>query len=232
MKTSRQRLLEYIQSHRLVTATDLSHALRMTQANARYHLEVLQEQGLVEVVGQRPPRSRGRPSNLYSLSEQALGDNLDRLASALLAEAARVPEGAGGQDFLERVAQRVLLSTGRGFTSESPVLKETKGSGRGMTLRLAGAVQQLNELHYQSRWEAHAEGPQIRLGHCPYAAILADHPELCRLDASLLEQMLGTPVSQEAKLASDRSGAIYCLFSVGKKDPALPDRAADSARPG
>jgi predicted ArsR family transcriptional regulator len=67
----------------------------------------------------------------------------------------------------------------------------------------------LNQLHYQARWEAGAEGPRIILGQCPYAAVIGNHPELCRMDMSLLEGMLDTQVEQRVKLGP------MCIFLVG-----------------
>jgi predicted ArsR family transcriptional regulator len=88
-----------------------------------------------------------------------------------------------------------------------------------LTHRLYQAVQRLNELGYQARWEAHSEAPRLLLGHCPYAAILPGHPELCKMDAYLLEGLLGVPVAQTKKRAQDSRGARYCLFIAGKTNP-------------
>jgi predicted ArsR family transcriptional regulator len=80
--------------------------------------------------------------------------------------------------------------------------------------RLTLAVERLNELHYQARWEAGIDGARIILGHCPYAAIIAGFPELCRMDAFLLEQRSGTPVEQVARLHPSAKGYPFCVFRV------------------
>lgn len=203
MKTSRQRLLEYIQNHQVVTSRELSRALKMTAANARHHLTILEEQGLVEVVGERPPRGRGRPARLYSLSAQALGYGLHELNAALLDELLSEKGDVQIQDTLERIAQRLV-----GSMSENE-------SDSSLTQRLYHSVQRLNELGYQAHWEAHADGPQVILGRCPYASLLCDHPELCRMDAALLEELLGIRAVQTAKLAVDRNGERFCKFITG-----------------
>ena len=204
MKTSRQRLLEYIQNHRVVTSRELSRALKMTAANARHHLSILEEQGLVEVVGERPPRGRGRPARLFSLSAHALGHGLHELSAALLDELLSEKGDAQIQDTLDRIAQRLV-----GSMAED----ESDGS---LTRRLYHSIQRLNELGYQAHWEAHAEGPQVILGRCPYTSLLSDHPELCRMDAALLQELLGIRAVQTAKLAVDRNGERFCMFAVGK----------------
>src|SRR5512139_3510332 len=84
MKTSRQRVFEYIRAQRVVTAVDVSRALQMTGANARHHLGVLESEGLISQVGTRPGRGKGRPQKLFGIAEPILGNNLDQLARAML----------------------------------------------------------------------------------------------------------------------------------------------------
>lgn len=217
MRTSRQRLLDYVQTHQPVSATEIGLAMRMTAANARHHLAILEEQGLVEVLGKRLPAGKGRPIHLYSLSKQARGQNLDRLAGALLGEALDglpLPEAAG---VLQRIANRMI---------DGALVEGASKTNRTLTRRLNEAIPILNDQNYLARWEAHAEAPRLILGNCPYAAILADHPQLCQLDGHLLEQLLASPVIQLAKLERDAQGTPHCLFRVGK--PGVSSNSAES----
>jgi predicted ArsR family transcriptional regulator len=93
-----------------------------------------------------------------------------------------------------------------------------------LTHRLTKLVDRLNEMHYQARWEAGLNGPKIILGHCPYAAIITSHTELCRMDAFLQEQWTGLPVEQTAKLQVSINGHPYCLFRIsGNRRKQLKD---------
>lgn len=202
MKTSRQRLLEYIQGQRAVTAGDISRAMQMTSANARHHLAILEQQGLVAVVGQRPSKGKGRPAQLFSLSESAAGNHMAWLASALLEQfVSRLAEGDREQA-LQMLARRLAAGS---------------SAATNLTQRLYQATRHLSELNYHARWEARADAPRVIFGHCPYAAILSEHPELCRMDVHLLEGLLDTPVRQTARLEQDRRGLTYCMFMVGKR---------------
>lgn len=203
MKTSRERLLDYLNAHHPLTAIEISQALRMTEANARHHLGILQSQGLVAVTGKRPAGGKGRPLLLYSPSEQALGDNLGSLAEALLEELVADLPRAEQSEALARLARRMVAQTTA--PRQGPV---------NLTQRLFSTVQQLNNWRYQARWEAHAGGARLVLGHCPYAAILPEHPECCTLDALLLERLLNKPVEQVARLAQDARGLPHCIFRL------------------
>lgn len=193
-------VIEHLKTRRLASAVEISHALRVTPANIRHHLAVLQEEGVVRVAGERAAGGRGRPILLYSLTEQLQAHNLDMLSHTLLQEfVASLPDEERAVT-LERVAKRLAGQV------EPP-----SGS---LTQRLNGAIRRLNELHYQARWEARRDAPRLILGHCPYAAILSRHPELCQMDAALLECLLAAPISQTARLATDPRGEVYCSFDV------------------
>jgi len=75
-------------------------------------------------------------------------------------------------------------------------------------------VQILNLKRYQARWDAHAQAPRILLHNCPYAAVLENHPELCRMDAYMIAQLLGLPVEQLARMDIFGSHPPACVFAV------------------
>jgi predicted ArsR family transcriptional regulator len=215
MKTSRQRLLDYIRTHRLATASEISRAMRMTEANARHHLEVLKEQGLVEAVGQRPQPGKGRPSLVYGLSASALGHNLDSLSSALLAEIENLP-APQRQAAYQRLAARMAcahMPVPTSTVQPSP-LQPSKLTKPSLTGQLYKTIRRLNELHYQAHWEAHVDAPRIILAHCPYIALLHQHPQICQLDACLLETLLESPVKQLARLTPDAKDLTQCVFQL------------------
>lgn len=199
MKTTRQRLLDYLEIHKVATAAELSRSLQVTPADIRHHLALLRKEGLVETAGERPPQGRGRPAGLFRLSRQLLGENLSLLAGALLAETLEGKPEAERRDLLKRIAARLAGE------------RHTAGH---LSQRLFLATRRLIELQYKARWEAHSAAPQVIFGHCPYAAILREHPELCQMDADLLETLLDAPAVQTAKLERDARGATYCKFQV------------------
>lgn len=191
--TARQKVLTQLTKLGPSTARDLARALRMSEANVRHHLRVLAADGRVTLLPSPPQggsKGRGRPEKVYSLSAALVGDNLAGLAEALM----KVQEDALK---VEDVAEHILDST---QFSNLPIPK-----------RLALLVEKLNELHYQSRWEAGAEGPRVLLGRCPYAAVIEKHPELCRMDASLVGKALGREVSQLGRI---EKGLGVCVFAA------------------
>jgi predicted ArsR family transcriptional regulator len=171
----------------------------MTPANARHHLEILLEEGAVQVIGQHKAKSRGRPSQVYSLSEGLLGYNYDRLAAVLLDD-----YGNGDDGRLRQLAMKMVNAAG----FKIPAKKES------LTEHLFQAMLTLNAMHYSARWEARSGAPRVIFTHCPYRSILDDHPELCLLDVFMLSFMVNAPVEQTSRLADDWKGGKSCIFLV------------------
>ena len=188
--TTRQKILDYLKRNRTVSSREIARALRMTPANARHHLGILAADGRVEAISKRQ-RDRGRPEKVYRLAGTLVGDNLSMLVDALLTEA-----GEGVE--MEAVGRRIA--------------GERAAAGQPLMRRLTSAIERLNAMHYQARWEAGAEGPHVILGHCPYFAVIGQHPKLCKLDASLLAELLGGEVEQIAKLEVGAGDKPFCAF--------------------
>lgn len=199
MQTTRQRILDFLEQRGSASARQLGQAFGITQANVRHHLGILQARGLVQPLGQRPAEGRGRPQTVYTLVQLASGGDLAALTSALLQSQALGEPGDETEARLDSIGRRML---GEG----------TRPAGRNPGQRLVAAVKRLAPLGYKPHWEARPQGPEVVLGRCPYAAIIAEHPELCRMDAHILEELLGAPVEQTAKLESGPQGLPQCVF--------------------
>jgi predicted ArsR family transcriptional regulator len=204
VKTVRERLLDVVRTQRTTTAAELARLMQMTEANARHHLAILKAQGLVQIAGQRQAAGKGRPTLVYSLSEVAAGHNLAGLASAIMDELDFCLEGDERSEVLKRVAIRMCTDNGR---PAMPVATS-------LTQRLYQAVQRLNEMHYQARWEARSSSPRIILEHCPYAAILHNRSPVCQMDANLLGELVGMEVEQVARQIPGTRGSPYCVFRL------------------
>lgn len=193
MTTARQKVLMYLNKSGTASAREIARSLKMSPATVRHHLRVLSSDGRLEMNSVRGRDGRGRPEKIYSLPRAALGDNLPALSDALLAEA-----GPGLR--VETLARRLAGDSSFG--------------GQPLAKRLNLTVEKLNQMNYHAHWEAGSEGPRILFGHCPYAAILEKHPELCQMDKVLLKDWLSQPASQVFRTGKD--GSTVCVFVVGK----------------
>jgi len=194
MTTSRHKVLAYFNKTHTASVREISRSLKMSSATVRHHLRVLTKDGRLALASVRGRDGRGRPEKIYSLPRAALGDNLSVLGDALLMEA-----GTGVR--VDALAKRLIGESN--FVSQ-PLAK-----------RLNLTIEKLNQMNYHSHWEAGSEGPRILFGHCPYAAIIEKHPELCRMDEVMLRESMGQPATQISK--SGKAGSSVCVFAMGTK---------------
>lgn len=193
MTTARHKVLAYLSKARSASAREISRSLKLSPASVRHHLRVLVSDGRLELAPVRGRDGRGRPEKVYSLPRAALGHNLDVLSDALLAQA-----GPGLQ--VDALAAHL---TG-----------ESNFAGQPLAKRLNLTIEKLNQMHYHAHWEAGSDGPRFVFGHCPYAAIVSKHPELCSMDHRLLENLTGEPVKQVFR--AGKEGSSVCVFLVSR----------------
>jgi predicted ArsR family transcriptional regulator len=193
MVTARQKVLVYLTKNKTASAREVSRALKMSAATVRHHLRVMTSDGRLELSFVRGREGRGRPEKVFSLPQSALGDNLSVLGDAVLTE-------AGASVNMKALAKRI--AGGSNFETQ-PLAK-----------RLNLSVEKLNGMNYHARWEAGPQGPRMIFGHCPYASIIEKHPELCRMDESLLNELMGDSATQLFKIGVD--GSTICAFAFGR----------------
>jgi len=195
MLTARQKVLAHLKKTRSASAREIARALKMTAPNVRHHLSVLCSDGRVDLISVNLRGGRGRPEKIFSLSQASLGDNLAVLTDALLNEKINP----------EKIGRAIARSQGLAGSSEN----------QSMTKKLALLMDKLNEMRYQAHWEAGLEGPRMIFGRCPYSQVIEKHPELCKMDAAMLNVALGRPVTQLQKNETVTRGLCPFLFQVG-----------------
>lgn len=198
--TARQRVLAYLKKQRSGSAAQIGRALNMSAATVRHHLAILRSDGRVVEIEALSERGRGRPVKTYGLSENLLGNNLAVLADLLLKERLSKVPAAKRAELMSALARGLAGRLGQ-MDANVPLAQ-----------RLAQLIEKLNGLAYEARWEAGSEGPRILFGHCPYAAIIAEHPELCAMDAALIDAAMGKTARQTAKIGT--AGSRVCAFQT------------------
>lgn len=202
LKSTRQRILDLLSIQDQVSAGELSRALSVTQSDVRYHLSRMVVEGLILATKPRQTGRRGRPASRYNLASKSMQDNYELFTKALLSS---MQENITEQE-RNLIFQDIAKQIPGEFKPGGPL-------GR----RLVQAVDQLNLLNYQARWEAHADAPRVIFDRCPYASLRPEFPELCRLDSELLASLLDEPVSQVESGAHLPDG--FCLFNISQMIP-------------
>jgi len=199
---TRDAIMEFLIKYHTATVAELREAFHFTKENIRHHLKVLQNEGVIELI-QIPTENKkhpGRPSLVYHINIANQPSNIGKLTTALFhVYLENLPTCLEKQAGLKKLAQILFPST---FNKQNPTQLFNK------------SIQRLNQHSYQARWEAHNEGPLFIFINCPYAAVQSDQPELCLLDTYILENLLGSPVSQITKINYAGKNPSACVFRL------------------
>jgi predicted ArsR family transcriptional regulator len=170
------------------TVNDLAAALRLTDNAVRAHLANLQADGLVEAAGQRP--GARKPHQLFALTPAGRErfPTADRpLLGGLLAGLEQAMSPAALLTFLERV----------GANLAGPRQAELARAPR--SERLAAALDVLAALGGAAELCEEDGRTVIRGRHCPLAALVPAHPEVCAVAQGLVAALVGEPVRERCE---------------------------------
>ncbi len=178
------------------TVNDLAAALAITDNAVRAHLLSLERDQLVSLGGTVP--GTRKPHAIYELTETAR-EHFPR------------PYGSILKRFLSVLRERI---------SRKAIAADLRATGRQMAAdiaiepgvdRIESAVATLQELGGSARLVIENGNTSIRSESCPFGEVVADHPEVCGLAESMIEEIVGQPVRETC----DRSGSPKCRFLIG-----------------
>ncbi len=163
-RSTRMEVLELIRRKGSASAEAIASDLGVTPNAIRQHLTNLARDGFV--VSHPERRARGRPSLLFSLTEQELSgpEALDEIFSRVAARHADViGREIDGLDFDQKL-RRVVAWIGR-----------------------AGTLAEQTEVE---------EGVRITIHNCPFRNTALKFPQVCTITPQLISRLLDTAVSQ------------------------------------
>lgn len=209
MRDTRLAVLESIQRQGGATVAVLAEELGISPISVRHHLTGLQAEGMIQVELQR--QSIGRPRHIYRLSETAQGyfpNTYHVLAERLLDELKACMSAEQVVAIIDRMATHMAARYG------------TAGITGTLEVRLQKLVAILGEEGFRAAVRRVDNVTMLAELNCPYVYVGQRHPEVCRIDHTIIQSVLGRDVERTScVLNGDRS----CTFSVAD-DPAVTVR--------
>jgi predicted ArsR family transcriptional regulator len=197
--TTRSVIVNLLRRQGQMTAGELSNALDIGAVGVRQHLALLERDGLVSVSGVR--RGVGRPSNLYALTETAdklFPKHYDRFATEMIGYVEKV----GGEEAVTGLLDRRRRDL---YERYEPHLR-----GKGREEQIHELCRLLNEQGYMCEYERLADGTFVLIEHnCPVDCIAREHPQLCRQEIRLYEDLLGVPLQRDLTIAEGENCCRY-----------------------
>ena len=200
MHDTRRAVLELIKTQGQATVVSLAEALDVSPITIRHHLSSLQGEGMIQVIAER--HHVGRPKHLYSLTEAAqryFPNQYHILIARLLDELKlTLPPGQ-----VEIIIDSLAASTAARYnlTLATGTLEE----------RLQRLVAVLGEEGFMAEVKRVDGAIVLTELNCPYLYVGQRHPEVCRIDQALIEQVMGVNVQQTSCVLH---GDASCVFSL------------------
>jgi predicted ArsR family transcriptional regulator len=214
-----------------ISRDQASDALGIPRHTAKFHLDKLAEEGLLDISFKRLSERRGpgagRPTKLYARSSRQLSVILPErrydLAGHLLASAVdnAAAQGRAVIDALKAAA----AGWGRSVADRA---RSAAGFHPSRERLLACTCQALTENGY----EAQRSGDTIVLCNCPFDALAQEHTELvCGMNLAIMtavtEQLQETALAARLEPAPDRCCVVLAPTDVSAKQPQREESTVD-----
>ncbi len=192
--STRGRVVRSLLENGPSTAADLAKRLRLTSAAVRRHLELLVDNGSIEI---RTPRSagtrgRGRPAKVFALTDQGR-EAFDQAYDDLAATALRFLRETVGEDAVAAFARRRVAELEDRYRAIVEAAPEHEKAG--------ALAQALSGDGYAASVESSPLGDQLCQHHCPVAHVATEFPELCEAETEVFARLLGSHVQRLATIA-------------------------------
>lgn len=231
--STRDRVLQVVLTRGPVSAAEVGRELDLTAAAVRRHLDVLSEEGTVEVKLIAGNRGAGRPSRRYVVSHQGqaeLGDDyltiatnaLDRLVQMQGTNAVRLVARDRFAEVERRFHEEISAAQTRGVPVQDlqartdTLARVLDEQGFAASIRLAGVPAVEDAALETDRPPEHRSLPMLRAaqicqGHCPLQEVAAQFPEFCEEETEIFARLLGVDVR---RLSTMPTGGHVCTTHV------------------
>lgn len=213
-ESTRDRVLQVVLNQGPVSAARVGEELGLTAAAVRRHLDVLSEEGSVEVKLVSGNRGAGRPSRRYVVSragQSRLGNDYLEVAVQALEQLS----AAAGRDAVRAVARERFAAVEERYREAIGTTTDL----RERTNALAGVLDDEGfAASVRTVGQAGITGgrptlkaAQVCQGHCPLQDLAADFPEFCEEETELFARLLGVDVR---RLSTLPTGGHVCTTHV------------------
>ena len=205
MATTRQKVLETLLTHDVRTINDIADDVGINPISVRHHIARLEADGLVDSREER--HGVGRPRRLYYLTE----NGREKFPTRYLRLTLRLLD-----QLKDTVPQSFIDMLFTQMAEELLVEYQDRLEDLSMEDRLELVTELLTDEGFIVEWEKRGDEYIIRESNCPYYYIGQDHPEICKVDQTLISTVLSVPVN---KINCMLDGDAHCTYTVTELSP-------------
>ena len=199
--STRGKIVGALRDRRSASAFDLAEHFGLSPNAIRQQLVILERDGLI--AGRSVRRGRTKPTVEYSLTAEAgryFPQQYDKMLNAVLREI----RSAGGDDAVKAVFERIGKRSADRLSAD--------GDDASADERLEKVVSSLRAAGVAAELQRGENGMLVLHEHsCPYASVVAEHPEACSAIHTILESVAPGKAQQVESLAT---GGTECRFEI------------------
>ena len=200
-ESTRGRIVGALRERHAASAFDLAEMFGLSPNAIRQQLVVLERDGLI--AGRSVRRGKTKPTVEYSLTPEAeryFPQRYDKMLNAVLREI----RAAGGDDAVKAVFEKIGR---RSVERMEPAFIDLTTEKR-----LATVVSALKASGVTADLQTTDDGTMVLHEHsCPYASVVAEHPEACSAIHTILDAVAPGAAQQTESLAT---GGTECRFEI------------------
>jgi predicted ArsR family transcriptional regulator len=200
MKSTRDRILQSLLTHPRSTVTDLANEVGINAISVRHHISSLQVEGLITADEER--HGVGRPRQVYNLTEsgsEKFPTSYLRLTTKILDQMKNTLPAPVVEKLFTEIA--LDMSSNYQELAENLTLEE----------KLNLIQNLLSREGFMVEWEKAGDEYRINEISCPYFHVGQNHPEVCKVDQTMIASILSIPVE---KINCLLFGSDHCTYVV------------------
>jgi predicted ArsR family transcriptional regulator len=203
--STRGKIVDALRHRRAASAFELAAEFGLSANAIRQQLVILERDGLV--VGKSVRRGKTKPTHEYELTAEAqryFPQAYDRMLNAVLREVRSTGGDAAVAAIFENIGKRA---------SEKLV---PRVDGKSVPEKIAVVAESIRATGVSVDVETHGDTIVLHEHTCPYASVVAEHPECCTAIHTVFDAVVSTGVKQTESLAT---GGNACRFEVPVTSP-------------
>lgn len=202
IKSTRDRVLYTLLKQHRCTINDLAEAVNINPISVRHHIAKLEAGSFVDSEEER--HGVGRPRRVYFLTEEGrerFPTRYMRLTIRLLQQLKEHLPAAMVSELFSDMAEDLTVEYTSSVELQDLTIEE----------RLEFVKNLLTDEGFNIEWERKDGLYHIREISCPYFHVGQDHPEVCRVDQTIISTVLDVPIE---KIKCILDGDPHCTYVV------------------
>ena len=200
MRSTRDKILAILQTKRKATINDLAKEVGINGISVRHHMINLQEEGLIYAEEER--HGVGRPRFVYRLTEQGLEkfpSNYQKFTRHLLEELKKT--------LTSEQLGTLFVNVGKSQAQQSLQIEHNLP----IEDKLEQIADQLSADGYRITWKRDGDTILLYSENCPYHNLGMVHPEICKVDETMLSNALKCDVIHAQCISLGDPRCVYKL---------------------